>query len=87
MAYMICYHRHMSTITPGVYVHYKSDDMRYEVVGVGMHSETQEEVVIYKPLYTSPELNPEYWVRPYAMFVGSVEVDGQMVPRFRRVDE
>lgn len=77
----------MSTIEPGIYVHYKSNHMRYEVIGVGMSSETHEEFVVYKPLYVSPDFNPEYWIRPYDMFVSEVEVEGKKVPRFRKVHE
>ncbi len=73
----------MNAITPGIYVHYKSIDMRYEVLGVGLNTETNEEYVIYKPLYEGTD-NPEFWVRPYDMFMSKVEIDGQMVPRFAR---
>ncbi|WP_411018624.1 DUF1653 domain-containing protein, partial [Salmonella sp. s29873] len=43
------------------------------------HSETLEPLVVYRPLYGEGAL----WVRPYAMFTGTVDVDGQTVPRFR----
>lgn len=65
----------------GIYVHYKSPTMRYEVVGVALDTETQEPMVIYKPLYAS---NVTYWVRPYDMFTSQVMVDGKHVPRFRK---
>ncbi len=39
-------------IDKGVYEHYKGK--RYEVIGVALHSETLEPVVVYKPLYESP---------------------------------
>ncbi len=68
------------TVDPGIYEHYKGN--RYEVVGVGLDSETEQPVVIYKPLY---ETNFAYWVRPYEMFVGRVEKDGQSIPRFKKV--
>ena len=70
------------TIKPGTYRHYK--DKLYQVIGVGLHSETQEPVVIYKPLYKS---DAEFWVRPYDMFVESVDVDGTKVPRFERISD
>lgn len=69
------------TIEPGKYKHYKGKF--YEVVGVALHSETLEPVVVYKPLYESKS---EYWVRPYDMFVETVEKDGQTIPRFAKVD-
>jgi len=68
------------TIEPGIYLHYKNK--KYEVLGVAMHSETQEPLVVYKPLYESMS---EYWVRPYDMFVENVEVDGKVTPRFKKV--
>ena len=64
-------------ITPGVYHHYKGG--LYEVIGVARHSETEEELVVYRPLYGERGL----WVRPKAMFVETVLVQGVQVPRFQ----
>lgn len=61
---------------PGRYRHYKGKD--YEVIGVARHSETLEALVVYRPLYDASGL----WVRPHAMFFGSVEIDGKEQPRF-----
>jgi len=61
----------------GLYRHYKN--LPYEVVGLARHSETLEPMVVYRPLYGEQAL----WVRPYAMFVQDVEVDGVRQPRFR----
>lgn len=61
---------------PGRYRHYKGN--YYEVIGVARHSETEEELVVYRCLYGDFSL----WVRPLAMFTESVEVDGREVPRF-----
>lgn len=66
----------LPTIRPGRYRHYKGGE--YEVVGVARHSETLEPVVIYKPLYNDSGL----WVRPHAMFVGEVTVEGRRQARF-----
>lgn len=66
----------LPTIAPGSYVHYKG--LRYEVLGVVRHSETREPLVLYRPLYGEGAL----WVRPYEMFVGTVEVDGVRRLRF-----
>ncbi|MDX1295112.1 MAG: DUF1653 domain-containing protein [Sulfurimonadaceae bacterium] len=63
-------------LKPGVYRHYKGP--RYEVVGVAKHSETEEQQVVYKPLYGEHGL----WVRPLTMFTETVEVDGKQVLRF-----
>jgi hypothetical protein len=62
----------------GHYRHYKGGD--YEVVGVARHSETLEPLVVYRPLYNATGL----WVRPHAMFFGTVLIDGRWVARFQR---
>lgn len=64
----------------GKYRHYK--DKEYEVLGVAKHSETLEELVVYRALYGSQGL----WVRPVSMFIESALVDGKEVPRFRYID-
>ena len=68
-------------IQPGRYRHYKGND--YEVVGVAKHSETEEEVVVYRALYGERGL----WVRPLVMFLDNVVVDGRPQPRFQFVAE
>jgi len=60
----------------GRYRHYKGGE--YEVIGVGRHSETLEPMVIYRPLYGDVGL----WLRPHAMFFGSLQHEGREVPRF-----
>jgi hypothetical protein len=64
----------------GRYRHYKGGE--YEVVGVARHSETLEPMVVYRPLYNETGL----WVRPYEMFFGQIEIDGQPQLRFAPVD-
>lgn len=68
-------------MTPGRYRHYKGNE--YEVIDLARHSETLEWLVVYRPLYGEGAL----WVRPYAMFLETVTVDGQSVPRFARIGE
>lgn len=63
-------------MTLGRYRHYKGG--LYQVLGLARHSETLEVLVIYRPLYGEGAL----WVRPHAMFTGSIEVEGHQVPRF-----
>jgi len=63
----------------GKYRHYKGGE--YEVFFVARHSETEEELVVYRTLYG----DFSHWVRPLAMFTETVEVDGQQVPRFEYV--
>lgn len=65
----------------GLYEHYKRN--KYQVLGVGIHSETLEELVIYKALY-GKELT---WVRPLKMFLENVEIDGKTKPRFCYLDK
>jgi len=66
----------MPEIRPGRYRHYKGNE--YTVVGVARHSETLEELVVYRQEYGDRGL----WVRPAAMFAETVMVDGTAVPRF-----
>ena len=66
----------MSEIRPGRYRHYKGNE--YTVLGVARHSETLEELVVYRQEYGERDL----WVRPAAMFAETVLVDGKTVPRF-----
>jgi hypothetical protein len=64
-------------IEPGRYRHDKGG--LYEVVGIARHSETEEELVVYRALASGG-----LWVRPATMFGELVEVDGVSVPRFAR---
>ena len=66
----------MSLITPGRYRHYKGKE--YTVLGLARHSETLEELVVYRQEYGGRGL----WVRPVAMFLETVEFAGRQVPRF-----
>lgn len=73
-------------VTKGVYAHYKGK--KYRVLGVGRHSETLEEVVVYQALYDSKEFGMNaIWVRPKQMFLESVKIDDKEVPRFQLVKE
>jgi hypothetical protein len=68
-------------LTPGRYRHYKGQD--YVVLGVARHSETEEELIVYRQDYGDRSL----WVRPKGMFLEQVVVNGESVPRFRYVGE
>lgn len=80
-------HQVDAVVEPGEYLHYKGQ--RYEVFSLATHSETEEKLVVYRPLYgESYEAGDRFgdvWVRPLAMFVETVEVNGQTKPRFKRV--
>jgi hypothetical protein len=65
----------------GFYKHYKGNI--YEVIGVAKHSETLEEMVVYKATY-QPE-GENLWVRPLSMFVETVVFEGQIVKRFTKI--
>jgi hypothetical protein len=67
----------MNTGPTGRYRHYKGKE--YTVIGVARHSETEEEMVVYRQEYGDHSL----WVRPKAMFNEMVEVNGQSLPRFQ----
>ena len=66
----------MNPIPLGLYRHYKG--RHYSVLGFARHSETNETMVLYVPLYGEGG----YWVRPLEMFAGTVEVEGKTIPRF-----
>lgn len=65
----------------GHYRHYKGNE--YEVLGVGMHTETEEKLVVYKALYEPYAI----WVRPYDMFFESTTVDSRVIPRFTKIEK
>lgn len=68
-------------IETGKYRHFKGNF--YEVIAVARHSETKEQLVVYRALYGERGI----WVRPLAMWEGTVEVDGRSVKRFEKVPE
>lgn len=67
-------------IKPGKYRHYKGRD--YHVIDTVYHSETQELLVLYRPLYGEMAL----WVRPFDMFEELLEFDGKLVKRFQWIE-
>ena len=71
----------MTAVQPGRYRHYKGKE--YTFIGVARHSETEEEFVVYRQEYGDHGL----WVRPNPMFLETVEVEGQAVPRFRYIGQ
>lgn len=66
---------------PGIYEHFKGN--RYELLYVARHSETLEEMVVYRALYGDGGV----WVRPLYMWDEEVEHEGKRVPRFRYVEK
>ena len=71
----------MKLIELGLYRHYKGN--QYEVIGFSKHSETLEDMIIYKALYG------EYgtWVRPLSMWEEIIEIDNKKVKRFEYIGD
>ena len=66
----------MQEIRPGIWRHFKGN--RYQVIGMAKHSETLEDMVVYRALYGEGGL----WVRPASMWLEKVERDGKTYQRF-----
>jgi len=69
-----------AAIKIGKYRHYKGGE--YQVIDTAIHSETEQQMVVYRPLYGEQRL----WVRPYEMFVESIVIKGKSVKRFEFVE-
>lgn len=63
-----------------IYEHYKGK--QYKILSVARHSETLEESIVYQALYGDHDV----WVRPLAMFLENVIINGKTLPRFKRVE-
>jgi hypothetical protein len=62
------------------YQHYKTKQF-YEIIGFAHHTETNEELVVYKALYGNNQL----WARPKEMFFGAIFHDGRKILRFKEI--
>ncbi|MDD3302521.1 MAG: DUF1653 domain-containing protein [Candidatus Gracilibacteria bacterium] len=70
----------------GLYRHQKGN--LYEVIGFAKHSETLEDLVVYKALYDHKDYGKNaLWVRPKEMFFEKIEKDGKKVPRFEYIGD
>lgn len=75
----------MTIVKPGKHQHYKGN--YYEILFVARHSETTEEMVVYRALYDSKEFGKNaVWVRPSKMFCENVLINGKEIPRFKFVE-
>ena len=68
-------------ILPGKYRHFKGNE--YQVLYLARHSETMEEMVVYRALYGEQGI----WVRPARMWDETVERDGKTCPRFTKIED
>ena len=67
-----------TVIKNGIYRHYKGGI--YEVTNIARHSESLEELVIYKNV-----VSEDCWARPVSMWNETIEQDGIKLPRFHFV--
>lgn len=70
----------MDNIKLGKYRHYKGNE--YQVIAIAHHSETLEDMVVYKALYGDNDI----WVRPASMWNDIVINDGKKVIRFEYIN-
>lgn len=69
---------------PGTYRHYKGGE--YRAICVACDEATLEWMVVYRPLYEHEGM-PDLWIRPYRDFFGTVRIDGDQIPRFRKIND
>ncbi len=67
-------------LIPGRYRHFKGQE--YQVIGLATHSETEEQLVVYRPLYGAGNL----FVRPLAMFTETLVHQGKEQARFQLIE-
>ena len=65
----------------GIYRHFKGN--LYEAVAIAKHSETLEEMVVYRALYGEGE----FWIRPLSLWMEQIERNGEKIPRFSYMGE
>ena len=63
------------------YRHFKGN--LYQIIGVAKHSETMEEMVVYRALYGENGV----WVRPAVMWNETITRDGKTFKRFEKIDD
>lgn len=77
----------IKAINNGKYRHYKNKQL-YEVIGTALHSETYEEMIIYRALYECKKYGlHQIWVRPATMFFEIIQVGDTKLPRFELIPD
>ena len=78
----------------GFYYHYKHDAKKefnnyvYEVMGIGRNTEDKTYTVLYRPMYKNDWFSPaDAQSRPLNMFNECVEVNGVIMPRFKKIED
>lgn len=80
-------------IQPGFYYHYKHDpngpfnNYAYQVLGIIRHTENKTLLMVYRPLYENTYLDVNFSGRPLEMAMSSVEINGEVISRFRRIED
>ena len=69
----------------GKYQHFKGNF--YQVLHLAKHSENEEYMVVYQPLYDDKEGVRGIWVRPLTMFDEVIEREGKKLKRFSFIEE
>jgi cyclomaltodextrinase / maltogenic alpha-amylase / neopullulanase len=70
-----------------IYSHYKRPNKRYEILELGLNSETMEEMIVYKALYQGEFPFGQIWIRPKKMFEETIEKNGEKIARFKLIEE
>lgn len=73
----------MTRLRVGEFYEHSKSGKKYKIIAVGKDSETLEDLVIYEAQYDNP--TAKIWIRPLKMFIEEVEINGQKLPRFRKI--
>lgn len=58
------------------------------MIGLALNSDTEEEMVVYKPLYETDVISKDmFFVRDKKIFLEEIEVNGKKIPRFEYIGE
>lgn len=68
----------------GKYQHFKG--AYYQVLHIAKDSETEEEIVVYQPLYDDQQGERHIWVRPLTNFSQMIEREGKITTRFSYIE-